>query len=198
MRKVTPTNQYELYPLASPDLLTEQDVEWYPVTVNNDYIIHRSGEIVDTVKGKPLKQYWGGRGYQVNLRVNDTLSGHTALLVAALVADVYCFDNNEHHDTLVFLDGDRHNHAAYNLCWRSRSYAIRYHREISQGEQFRTLYAVVDSDDIVYDNVLEAAIANGVWPTQIIESILNDHPVQLVETQFYATKPPEHYGGDFE
>jgi hypothetical protein len=169
-----------------PNVYTEEGTEWWNLSGFDGYTIHKSGNIHDTQKGRQVAQQWANNGFQVNLRSSRGARGYTTARVASLVAQIFVPRPDFQADTVIFLDGDRRNHHASNLMWRSRSYAIRYHRQITDPEgQYHLSAPYVDEYGIVYSSCLDAAIANGLLPTEVRRSAMNNEPVLLTSQQFW-------------
>jgi len=78
-------------------------------------------------------------------------------------------------DTPILLDGDENNLHASNIRWRPRWFAIAYRKQINNPHQsYYSGPVKEEGTGIVYPTVLEAAMATGSLPEDILGSIMKD------------------------
>lgn len=95
--------------------------------------------------------------------------------VALLVATAFLTPHPlEAFDTPINLDGDRRNNRVDNLMWRPRPFAIKYHNQFDDGKRSSIVRPLQDiSTKEVYENSMEAAMANGLLDREIFLAIVN-------------------------
>ncbi len=75
-------------------------------------------------------------------------------------------------DTPINLDGDRMNNTLWNLMWRPRWYAVKYHRQFRVPYPYPVVSRIIDLDtEVVYRNSMEAAVIHGLLEREVVESI---------------------------
>jgi hypothetical protein len=158
---------------------------------NPSYLISPDGDIFDTKFDKIVyPRFNAERGcYQVNLRAPHTKSRQTTYTIATLVASVFCANDDPRANTVVHLDGDRANHEADNLVWRSRAFAIRYHKEILDVERWARPWKILDENHNMFDSIYDAALTFGIMPTDIDRSIRWDRKTNQGGIRFRSAIP---------
>lgn len=165
-------------------MLARDEDQWSAIRGHEDYLINPFGGIIWFETGKPVKVSKGAIGLKVNLR--NKRGAFTTKSVARLVAEAFVPRSIERYDTIIHLDGDRTNCTAYNLMWRSRSYAVRYHRQFHEPLiEAYTHHPVVDEDGQEYRNVAEVAHTYGLLYREVVTAIFAERPVYLTGQQFY-------------
>lgn len=98
--------------------------------------------------------------------------------VAKLVAEAFVERENEHHDTPMYLDGNRRNIQPENVIYRPRWYAVKYMRQFKTPFHSPITKPIVATDSgEVYDNSWEATISLGLLEQEVVFSVLNRTPV---------------------
>lgn len=70
--------------------------------------------------------------------------------VATLVAKAFVHNPNPRHfDSIIYLNGDRADCRAFNLMWRSRPFALRFHRMFDQ-EPYRIAVRVPSTGEVFH------------------------------------------------
>jgi hypothetical protein len=91
--------------------------------------------------------------------------------VALLVARAFVDSPQPHFDTPIHLDGDLMNCCAWNLMWRPRWFAIRYHKQFRLDTFHTDMGRRMDVESgIVYDSLKETCMANGLYYYDVIKS----------------------------
>lgn len=115
--------------------------------------------------GIPYVQIW-----DLNLRKN------VGKPVAALVAEAFVPRDHADFTTIVHLNADRTDMRLENMVWRSRSFAINYHRQIvdRDGKEFvdHTFECIETGDQ--HHSTYQVAMSEGVLPSAIFSSVLNN------------------------
>lgn len=93
--------------------------------------------------------------------------------VKVLVARTFVPGETKIFDTPVQLDGDRTNLAADNIVWRPRWFALAYIRQFENPPDWYFYGPIQDSDGVVYENAMHAAIATGSLCEAIQQSAYN-------------------------
>lgn len=147
-----------------------------------DYKINGNGDIFSLVRQRLIfpSHNQDGRPY-VNLRAE---SGERFIQsVASLVAKVYLGKPMDPYDsTVIHKDGDRSNVHYTNLAWRSRSYAIMYHKEVEAGGErlYDLPVFVVERGTGVYKNfatLTEASVHYGVREIDLLHNLVSEDPL---------------------
>lgn len=104
--------------------------------------------------------------------------------VRVLVAETFIANSNPLFNTPINLDGNQTNNYVDNLMWRPRWFAWKYHRqfEVVDGYYVMSFYHEQGplknrKTEEVYDNVIDAAIANGLLCYEVYMSALTKIPV---------------------
>lgn len=152
------------------------------------YVVSSLGEVLHQRSGRtkrPSKNQYGT--YFVNLM--DDFGKQRSFPIANLVAYTFIGIDPDHpnRNTLIFKDGDRSNFTVENLAYRTRSYAIRYNKQVASGDwsKYDRSFAI-ESEDANgriqrFPSIVEASMAHGVLPEDILSSIRRRKPTQVVE-----------------
>lgn len=143
-----------------------------------EYSVSSLGRISNTKRGKIVKQSVTQQGAA---KVNFFKDGvrHTRS-VKVLVAHAFVEGRTPTFDTPMHLDGDQLNNSADNLVWRPRWFAWKYKRQLEHTEYFEAFTDKPIKDiktGLVYSNIVEAAMTNGLLFTEIRRSLLDQTPV---------------------
>lgn len=136
---------------------------WEPIENFEDYLVSDSGLVsVSVSHNRTLSYHRNQRGIlSVVLRKNGVQYRRS---VSGLVARAFLepSEHGEMFDTPIHLDGDRDNCYAYNLMWRPRWFAIRYHRQFKLPPLPGWYTPVQDLDSgYIYESLIDAAMTNG-------------------------------------
>ena len=98
--------------------------------------------------------------------------------ISILVANAFVEKLIPAFNTPINLDGDRLNNVVENLAWRSRPFAIRFHRQFSYGSFYEIL---VDTELIEtgekFEDLRQPCMQYGMIYTHVIRSYVNGEPV---------------------
>lgn len=163
---------------------TTEEENWSSIPGHEDYVVNSMGGVMVYDTNQPVRVSKGATGLKVNLR--DSHNRFTTKALGRIVAEAFVPRSSEWHDTVIHLDGDRGNCAASNLMWRSRSYAIRYHKQFHEEIiDAYILHPVVDDHDQEFRNIAEAAHTYGLLYRDILMSIIAEREVYLTGQRFY-------------
>lgn len=153
-----------------------QGDEWFTLYEFPDYDINPYGEVVSKKSGRSIPTRIN-RQDVVMITLTDENGEQKTRSLAKLVAECYRPKLFENWDTVIFLDGDRHNVRADNLQFRSRPYAIYYHEVINRPRPIFYRYLVCTTTGEVFDDYLEPAMKYGINPIAISNNLMStDHP----------------------
>lgn len=92
--------------------------------------------------------------------------------VNVLVAEVFVRGFSDIFNTPIHLDGDLSNNRAENLSWRPRWFAWKYSRQFDNVDDYVGLGPIRErSTETVYDDIVAAAVANGILFEEIAMSL---------------------------
>lgn len=164
--------------------------EWVTIIEFPLYEINTTGEVVNRRNGRRMSTSFNQHGVMKTHLFRD--GKQYTRSVAILVATIFVDGRNDIFDTVIHLDGDLSNCHCDNLMWRPKWFTYVYHRQFSDPAQRRVcvdelglIGPIYDTQDgTYYQNILEAAVTNGllirdifartmdrnndnhVWPTQ--------------------------------
>jgi hypothetical protein len=181
------------------------DEEWVTIYDFPKYEISNLGNVSNRRSGKLVAKSVTHQQVVKVALINER--GRFTRSVSVLVANVFVYGRTDIFNTPIHLDGDLKNCEATNLAWRPRWFAYQYHQQLSnrrtrlvdEFSQFGPLYE--PSTHMRYDNVLEAAIMNGllikdivyrtndplhkrVQPTGQVFEFENQGPDQKIESEY--------------
>lgn len=94
--------------------------------------------------------------------------------VRGIVARAFVKGKTDVFNTPIFLDGDRDNLDAQNLAWRPRWFAMAHIKQFDNESPWWYAGPVRNTrDDMIYPNIIEAAIATGSLVYDIRDSLMN-------------------------
>ena len=106
--------------------------------------------------------------------------------LAPLVAEAFLPRTDLQYNTVIHLDGDLSNCRADNLMWRSRPFAINYHKQF-QLDDFHNNYQVplveLESGE-TYESVKDACIRNGLYWYDVVKSYVEETFVPITFQEF--------------
>jgi len=155
-----------------------QELEEFP-----NYGVSNHGEFSNLRTGGEVRP---SRTQQGHAKVSLYLDGRLLTRSAALlVAHAFLEQPFEYWDTPIHLDGDLMNCAAWNLMWRPRWFAIKYHKQF-YNENFHndTVRRVELETGETYETGKEACIANGLYYFDIVKSCIEETFVPLTHQEF--------------
>lgn len=156
--------------------------EWIRIEEFPDYLINRSGEIMNEWTNRILNHRLNKEGFpMVNLMGPDKQYTRG---VARLLAKAHM----EPHplpafDSLIHLDGDRGNITLDNLMWRPRWFVMQYHKQFDNPRRIEVPVYLVDTDE-VFDNIMEACVKYGLLEKRVYLAMLNRELVWPLSYEF--------------
>ena len=98
--------------------------------------------------------------------------------VKVLVARAFVDTATDIFNTPILLNGDRGDLRAVNIRWRPRWFALMYQKQFDEIEDWWYVGPVLDqTDDVVYEDLLHAAISTGTLVRSIRLGMMNKTPV---------------------
>lgn len=94
--------------------------------------------------------------------------------VALLVARAFVTKPNKHFDSIIHLNGERTDCRAFNLMWRSRPFALRYH-DMFNHAPYRVSVHIPQTDEYFY-SLREACTTYGLVEEIAFHSMYNNEP----------------------
>lgn len=164
-----------LIPACSADHELNDLVEaWVIIEEFPDYAISNHGRVRSERTGRLLRINVG-RGDHTSVGLMGLEPTNVRRSITRLVAD-YFMEPPPHaaFDTPIHLNGDIKDCHLYNLMWRPRWFAVKFH------QQFRTGFHIPDQiadreTGIVYDNPTHAAQVHGLLISEIVQSMAHEH-----------------------
>ena len=131
---------------------------------NDGVILNRHGSILRTTPNQ-------SGSISVTLRADGR---YITRSVSRMVAEVFVPKEGRpeyysRYNTVIHRDGDKTNYQASNLAWRSRSYAIKYHRQFEY--TYFNIMAVkleVEGTGEVFNNIRELCVHYGVLAERVL------------------------------
>ena len=146
------------------------DVAWARIDGFEKYLVSSQGFVKNLRLGRQLSRQVNSGGIHLVSMMKDE-GGLTTRSVAKLVADAFLpTHQNRHFTTVIHKDGRYENCDVDNLAWRSRPFAVRYHRRF-RPPYFRKMFdkeiVCIETGDI-FHSVSEAAIFGGVFEDELM------------------------------
>jgi hypothetical protein len=149
---------------------------WKTVDEFPMYKVSNLGDVVNEETGRFLNQSFNPQGAK-KVGLFDGKRQHTRS-VKFLVANAFVEGQNKQFDTAVNLDGDQTNNIADNLVWRPRWFAMQYARQFVEIGDWYLHRKIQDIEtEVVYEDIVDAAIRHGLLHRQILLSIHNTQEV---------------------
>lgn len=138
-----------------------------------DYFINEHGH-VRSYDGHPVNVTYNQAGYPC-VQIRDESGSRKVRSVMSLVARIFLDEpERDTDDTLIRKDGDKNNTHVSNLAWRTRSYAINYHRSLRGEGLFNyPVYALENGGErhIRFETMRQAAIHYGVIERYLFDNM---------------------------
>lgn len=143
--------------------------DWVEIPEFPDYDVGSSGKVRNAFTGRVLRATANQSGLvYVGLMDVDGVQRQRSL--ALLVARAFIPQPMEHWDTPINLDGNRWDCSVGNLVWRTRWYALHYHRQFLFAPVIDQAIRNIETHEM-YANSREAAIRFGLLEAEISASI---------------------------
>lgn len=149
--------------------------EWLEIEEYPGYWVSDQGRVRSRT-GRPMTPHTNQRGL---VYVSVFYHGRQhSLSIARLVAEAFLpTPSSEAFDTPINLDGDRTHNTRWNILWRPRWFAMKYHTQFKTAQGFYNT-PVQDADTgYVYTSAWEAAVTHGLLARDVISGALNDERV---------------------
>lgn len=156
--------------------MSEREELWLEIEDAPGYAVSDMGRVQNSRTGRILSLSRTSRGgNKVGLVVDGE---QVPKIVKNLVAEHFVPGRTDIFDTAIHMDGNPYNDDASNLVWRPRWFALKYAR------QFKDAYANAGRGpirnierDVLYENVYDASVANGLLFRDVFSSCLDGEPV---------------------
>ena len=172
-----------------------QSIQWKNLDVVgcSRYSVSTNGDVRHLSSGRPKNPSTNQYGIKYVGLTTDS-GRQRSFPVASLVAYAFIEADPQHpeRDTIIYKDGDKSNCSVENLAYRTRSYAIRYNKYLSESVTPQdTEHYTIESEEPeggskVFYNVLDCAMEYGILPEDIKRSIYLGIPLRIMDgIQFY-------------
>lgn len=151
--------------------------EWRIIEEFPDYEISDYGNIRNLRFNRPKQSSINNRGMVVTCL--SSKGKHYTRSIAILVATAFLGEpDNDYEDSVINLDGDKHNCRFDNLAWRTRHFAVRYNRErmIDPYPEWNKPFKMIETNERFF-NPREPAIKYGLLESSITISLFIGSPV---------------------
>lgn len=145
---------------------------WKDVVGFPDYSVSNYGEIHSDKTRRTLRQTPIQYGVLTVMMWRDGKQNRRS--VATLVAKAFVPIVREDFNTPIHLDGNRANCRADNLMWRSRPFAVAYHRDRLQARfaDWKTPFEILETGER-FNHITDAAMKYGVREVDLIVGLTN-------------------------
>lgn len=142
------------------------------------YAISSYGRIRNERRNRLVKITYTRDG-EAKVGLVDTSGIQRTRSVRLLVAKTFVPGMTDVFNTPINLDGDRANNNADNLLWRPRWFAQKYVLQLTTLEHYtKNSVPIVDrTTGVIYSNIAEASMINGLLFTEVAMSLVNKIPV---------------------
>lgn len=153
-----------------------KDSIWSKVEGCAKYLVSDQGVVNNLKTGRPLTRQVNSGGIRYVVLLDDD-DRRVSRSVAKLVAEAFLpTHQNRYFTTVIHKDGLKENCQIDNLAWRSRPFAVRYHRQFHPPYSRKTFYQkilCVETGD-VFCSISEAAIFGGVFEDELMNHCNNE------------------------
>jgi len=152
------------------------DEEWDQIDEFPDYSVSSFGRIRNDIRDAPVCTSLTLQGaVKVGLMKGGVQYTRS---VKVIVAERFVPQTNPMFNTPIHLDCDQQNNRASNLVWRPRWFAWKYAQQLVDIEHYYGSKPIMNlKTGVVYANVVEAAMANGLLFWELQMSAFNQIPV---------------------
>jgi NUMOD4 motif len=159
-------------------------IEWRNLREFPNYAINQYGRVRNIQTGRVLKNTVNSHGIiKVGLRRDGQQQWRS---VAFLVAQNFLPDPPDRYvnPTVIHLDGDRENVGVDNLMWRSRSFALAYHKQFHERSWLKINEPVVHVlTGMVFDDSFEAAVSFGMLEQTVAKMVYRSESKYIQERE---------------
>lgn len=144
--------------------------KWTRIDGFPSYNVSDQGRVMRWTTGRIIRESFTRDGH-VKIGLVENGAQHQRSL-APLVAEAFVEGQTETFNTPIHLDGNQGNNQADNLAWRPRWFAWKYARQFFEIDISDVRHPVIDLESrVIYDNVVDAAIVNGILIKDVLRSI---------------------------
>lgn len=149
---------------------------WVQLSEFPDYSLSDLGDIRNDKRGTLVATSLTKQG-AVKVGLMKGGKQHTRS-VKVLVAETFVPGESDIFNTPIHLDGDQFNNAATNLIWRPRWFAWKYHNQLGAVDNYTGTGEVINiNTQDAYEDIADAAMANGLLFEEVHISVVNHIPV---------------------
>lgn len=150
--------------------------QWLPLKEFPGYSVSNFGQVMNDHRESLVKTSLTGNGVAKVGLMRDGKQHTRSLKI--LVANEFMPQEDPLFNTLINLDGNTSNNRVDNLMWRPRWFAWKYHRQMEFVNVYSGVGPVQDAKTKeVYEDVVEAAMLNGLLFEEIQMAIVDMIPV---------------------
>jgi hypothetical protein len=150
--------------------------QWLPLKEFPGYSVSNLGQVMNDHREALVKTSVTGNGVAKVGLMRDGKQHTRSLKI--LVAGEFMPQEDPLFNTLINLDGNTVNNRIDNLMWRPRWFAWKYHRQMEFTKIYSGVGPVQDAKTKeVYEDVVEAAMINGLLFEEIQMAIVDMIPV---------------------
>lgn len=160
--------------------------EWRKIAMFPGYSVSTAGSVRNDETDRLLTPQVNQHGVVTVGMTKKKVQYKKALNI--LVAEAFLIRPSFAFDTPVYLDGDRFNARADNLCWRPRWFAIKYYQQFQQDKPCFTRKVQVVETGEVFDTSWQAALTLGALDRDIAFSIVSGAIVPVILQHFCLFK----------
>lgn len=159
-------------------------MDWYPMGSVGfpDYNINEYGHIFSVKRNKVVDPSINQAGIPY-VYIRDSEDERQTRSISHLVASIFLDTPQDPSlNTLIRKDGSKVNTHKDNLAWRTRSYAINYHKELELNRVGMFPYPVYaleagDGRHVRFKNMREAVIRYGVREVELFDNLAAGVPI---------------------
>lgn len=148
---------------------------WTRIEEFPSYNVSDQGRVVRWTTGREVRQSFTKDGH---VKIGLVLNGiQYQRSLGPLVAEAFVEGQTPTFDTPIHLDGNQANNRADNLVWRPRWFAWKYARQFYEIDISDVRRPVIEvNSEIIYSNMVDAAIVNGLLFKDVFLSIVEKLP----------------------
>jgi hypothetical protein len=164
--------------------MTYPEEVWVEIPEFPEYLVSSYGQIARKGASRVMSIHYTNHGHA---KINFSCYGQRRTRsVALLVAQAFVVPPNENCTAVVQLDGDQTNLFAWNLVWRPEGMAWKYHHQfkVHPPLHYMNLPIMNTMTNVVYKNVVEAAVAEGLLFEDIWRAAHTGEVLHLTNSRF--------------
>lgn len=156
------------------------DEDWAKIEESRTHVVSTYGRVMNTKNRRILKPFVNSYG-----AVSVNFVGRNGVAIGRpvplLVAKAFLADGRLNgFDAVISLDGDRQNTHVSNLAWRTKSYALKYHKQfrLQDRKNYTPTPPVYDSETgMIFSCARAAAMFLGYIETELLLAIDEVEPL---------------------